>query len=295
MALPGFQQQRIDVGEVSLSVHRAGRGAPLILLHGYPQNHHCWALVAPGFAEHFDVIVPDNRGYGDSDAPPDTSDHLVYAKRTMAADIVGLMDALGISQAHILGHDRGGRVAYRMALDHPDRVSRLGIIEIGTTADYWANWHAELAMKAYHWTFLAQPYPLPERMIGADPVAYVDWTLASWTGQGDLSAFPETSLASYRAQAQDPAKLHAMCADYRAGATIDRTIDEADRTAGRQLAMPLQFLAAEDGFPVKSGDPGKLWKAWAPNLSTATCVSGHFIMEENPHAVLDTFLPFFDA
>ncbi|MBM7068502.1 alpha/beta fold hydrolase [Actibacterium sp. 188UL27-1] len=295
MALSGFDHQMVDTGAVRLSVHRGGAGVPLILLHGYPQNHHCWAKVAPHFAERFDVIVPDLRGYGESDAPPDDSDHTVYAKRTMAQDIVGLMDALNLEQAHVLGHDRGGRVAYRMALDHPSRVSRLGIVEIATTADYWANWHASLAMKAYHWTFLAQPSPLPERMIGADPTGYIDWTLASWTGHGTLSDFPEPSLISYRAQAEDPTRLHAMCADYRAGASTDWRIDEEDQAAGRKLPMPICFLAAEDGFPMRTGDPAEMWRAWADDLTTATCQSGHFIMEENPDAVVKTFLPFFLA
>lgn len=179
--IDGFSQSRVICGDVTLSVHRAGSGAPLILLHGYPQNHHCWETVAPAFAQHFDVIIPDLRGYGDSDAPPDDADHSTYSKRQMAADIVALMDALGIETTHILGHDRGGRVAYRFALDHPERLNKLGIIEIVPTGDFWDHWNADLALKAYHWTFLAQDAPLPERMISADPAAYIDWTLAAWT------------------------------------------------------------------------------------------------------------------
>ncbi len=291
--IDGFSQSFVLCGEVTLSVHRAGRGAPLILLHGYPQNHHCWAKVAPVFAEHFDVIVPDLRGYGESDAPPDDVEHRTYSKRAMAADIVGLMDALGLDRAHVLGHDRGGRVAYRLALDHPDRVDRLGIIEIVPTGDFWASWDAELAYKAYHWTFLAQPEPLPERMIGADPAAYIDWTLGSWTLDRSLDAFGPAALESYRAQARDPARLHAMCADYRAGATFDRALDEADRAAGRQIAAPLHFLRAEGGFPAQAGDPASLWRSWAPQVTDSSCVSGHFAMEEAPEAVLGAFLHHF--
>ncbi len=291
--IPGFSEARIATNGITLSVHRGGAGAPLILLHGYPENHRCWEKVAPELATAFDVIVPDLRGYGASDAPPDDAEHTVYSKREMARDIVGLMDALGLETAHVLGHDRGGRVAYRLALDHPTRVSRLGIIEIVPTGDFWANWHAELALKAYHWTFLAQPAPLPERMIGADPVAYIDWTLASWTLSKTLAPFGAEALASYRAQASDPARLHAMCADYRAGATTDRAIDEADRAAGRQLAMPVAFLWAEGGFPAQSGDARAHWAGWAPMLQDAACRSGHFAMEEAPEAVLATFLPFF--
>src|SRR6056297_3636728 len=139
MAIAGFEQRFVDTNGVRLSVHRAGAGEPLILLHGYPQNHMAWEKVAPAFAEHFDVIVADLRGYGDSDAPPDDPDHRTYSKREMARDIVGLMDVLGIGRAHVLGHDRGARVSYRLALDHPDRVARLGIVEVVPTGDFWAR------------------------------------------------------------------------------------------------------------------------------------------------------------
>jgi haloacetate dehalogenase len=292
-AIEGFAERRIDVGHITLNVHESGTGAPLILLHGFPQNALCWSRVAPAFAGEFRVIVPDLRGYGRSDAPADDTGHRAYSKRTMAEDVVRLMDTLGLERAMILGHDRGARVTYRLALDHPDRASRLGIIEIVPTADFWAAWNAELALSAYHWTFLAQPAPLPERMIGADPVAYIDWTLESWTRQKTLDAFPPAALESYRAQAREPARIAAMCADYRAGASIDRALDEADRAAGRRIGVPLRFLWAESGFPARTGDPVRLWHRWATEVTDASCVSGHFAMEENPQAVLDCFLPFF--
>jgi haloacetate dehalogenase len=291
--IDGFAQSRIATNGIALSVHQAGRGAPLILLHGYPQNHMCWLNVAPALAERFHVIVPDLRGYGECDAPPDDDAHSIYAKRTMARDITGLMDALGLPRAHILGHDRGGRVAYRLALDAPDRVDRLGIIEIVPTGAFWAHWTAELAMKAYHWTFLAQPAPLPERMINADPVAYVDWTLQAWTRAKSLDVFPPAALEGYRAQARDPARIHAMCADYRAGASFDRALDDADAAAGRKIAAPLMFLWAQRGFPAQTGDPAGHWRAWAEDVQDAACLSGHFAMEEAPEDVIATFLPFF--
>ncbi|MBS1301895.1 alpha/beta hydrolase [Loktanella sp. SALINAS62] len=291
--IAGFTQTRVDCGEVHLSVHRAGQGMPLVLLHGYPQNHHCWARVAPDLATHFDVIVPDLRGYGDSDAPPDDAAHSIYSKRTMARDIVGLLDALGLDRAHVLGHDRGARVAYRFALDHPDRLDRLGIIEIVPTGDFWNAWTADLAMAAYHWTFLAQPAPLPERMIAADPAGYADWTLAQWTLDKSLNVFAPDALASYRQQMADRAM--SMCADYRAGATFDRRLDDADRAAGARIAAPLRFLWAEAGFPARTGDPLGLWRNWAHDVSGNACRSGHFAMEENPQAVLDAFLPHFKA
>ncbi|SDX49526.1 alpha/beta hydrolase [Litoreibacter albidus] len=292
--LPGFTRHHIDVGGVTLSVHVAGTGPALMFLHGYPQNHMCWLNIAPQFTDAFTCIVPDLRGYGDSDAPHDDStDHATYSKRQMAQDLVGVLNHLGHAQAHVLGHDRGGRVAYRFALDHPDRLARLGIIEIVPTGDFWKSWTAELALKAYHWTFLAQPHPLPERMIDADPVAYMGHTLASWVNAKSLDIFPPAALESYRRQAKNPARIHAMCADYRAGATFDRALDEADRVAGRKISAPLKFLWAEGGFPGQTGDPARLWDNWADDVSAQSCVSGHFVMEENPDAVLDCFGAFF--
>lgn len=288
--IDGFTRSFVKTGDVTLSVHRAGAGAPLILLHGYPQNHHCWAPVAPRFARHFDTIVPDLRGYGDSDAPADDAAHTTYSKRRMAADIIGLMDALGLERAHVIGHDRGARVAYRLALDHPDRIDRLGIIEIVPTGDFWDSWTADLGLKAYHWTFLAQPAPLPERMIGADPAAYADWTLTQWTQDKSLAVFAPAALDSYRRQMADPARLHAMCADYRAGATTDRRLDRDSRDAGAQIAAPLHFLWAEGGFPAQTGDPLGLWQGWATQVTGKACRAGHFVMEENPEAVVAAFM-----
>jgi haloacetate dehalogenase len=294
VAIDGFRQAFVASNGIRLSVHRAGAGAPLILLHGYPQTHMAWEKVAPAFARHFDVIVPDLRGYGESDAPPPDAAHTVYSKREMARDIVGLMDALGLPRAHVLGHDRGARVAYRLALDHPGRVDRLGIVEVVPTGDFWAAWSAELGLKAYHWTFLAQPAPLPERMILADGPGYLDWTLASWTKTGDLSPFSDAALAAYRAQAADPVRVAAMCADYRAGATVDRALDEADRAAGRRIAAPLRFIWAAEGFPARSGDPLAIWRGWAEAVTGAEiAAAGHFAMDEAPQAVLGAMVPHF--
>jgi haloacetate dehalogenase len=292
MAISGFQRSDVDTGEVKLSVHRAGSGKPLILLHGYPQNHACWTKVAPALSMTFDVIVPDLRGYGESDAPEDDEAHTVYSKRWMAMDVVALIDALGLEKAAVLGHDRGARVAYRMALDHPGRVARIGIVEIVPTGDFWAAWNADLALAAYHWTFLAQPAPLPERMIAADPVGYVDWTLSSWTASRTLEPFNDGALQSYRAQAKDPRRVAAMCADYRAGATTDRRQDEADRTAGARIVAPLMFVYARTGFPARTGDPAGLWRAWADDVTAMPADGGHFLPEENPQALLDAFGPF---
>lgn len=294
-AIPGFTRDRIALPDITLSVQQAGKGAPLILLHGFPENGLCWAQIAPAFTDRFHVIIPDLRGYGQSDAPPDDATHDAYSKRRTAADIVALMDHLGLPSAQILGHDRGARVAYRLALDNPARVRRLGIIEIAPTAEYWDNWGYDLAMSAWHWTFLAQPSPVPERMIASDPVAWVDHTLQGWTRAKSLSVFSPAALQSYRDQASDPARIHAMCADYRAGATTDRAHDVADRAAGRRITAPLHFLWGHHGFPARTGDPAGIWRRWAETVTDAACDSGHFVMEENPQAVLAAFLPFFTS
>ena len=296
-AIPGFSQSFIQTNGVRLSVHQGGNGPPLILLHGFPQNHMAWARMAPELAQHFHCIIPDLRGYGDSDAPADDADHHVYAKREMAQDIIGVMDFLGLERAHVLGHDRGARVAYRLALGHPERVDRLGIIEIVPTGDFWRAWDAELAIKAYHWTFLAQAAPLPERMIAADGPGFIDWTLASWTHCRSLAPFSEAALQSYRAQGANPARVAAMCADYRAGATIDRALDEADRLAGNKIAAPMHFVWASAGFPARTGDPKAIWQSWCDCTVTGSEIhgTGHFAMEEVPEAVSAAVLPHFLA
>jgi haloacetate dehalogenase len=295
MPIEGFERSEVATGEITLSVHRGGTGTPLILLHGFPENHACWAKVAPRLAQDHDVVVPDLRGYGASEAPPDDESHTVYSKRRMARDIVGLMDALGLERAHVLGHDRGARVAYRLALDAPERVDRLGIIEIVPTSDFWRMWDARVAMAAYHWTFLAQDAPLPERLIGAAPGFFIEETMRRWTRGHTLAPFAPEALASYVAQAADPGRLAAMCADYRAGATTDRHLDEADRAAARKIAAPVHFLCSDRGFPARTGMPDDLWMGWAERVTTSTCASGHFVPEEDPQAVLDAFLPFFAA
>ncbi len=294
MAIEGFQQSFVETNGIRLSIHRGGSGSPVILLHGFPQNHMCWAEIAPQLALRHDVIVPDLRGYGDSDAPPDAPDHRPYSKREMAADIVGILDALGLDAVTIIGHDRGARVAYRFALDHPDRLDRLAILEVVPTGDFWDAWNADLALAAYHWTFLAQPSPLPERMILGAGAAFVETCLASWTQARDLSPFPPEALADYRAQGTDPERVAAMCNDYRAGASFDRQLDVADRKAGRTITAPMLFLWADAGFPARTGDPLALWRAWAPEVKGQSIPgTGHFMPEEAPEATLaalQTFL-----
>ncbi|WP_419901990.1 alpha/beta fold hydrolase [Kiloniella sp.] len=218
--LPGFTHTYVKVNGVKISVHTAGKGKPLLLLHGYPQTHATWGKVAPEFAKNFKCVIPDLRGYGRSDTPPTDQEHYTYSKREMAKDMVALMESFGHESFNVIGHDRGARVSYRMALDHPKSIERIAIIEVVPTIDMWERFNAEMALKAYHWTFLAQPAPLPENMISADPVAYLEWTLKSWTKGGNLDVFSPVSLESYSEQFRDPEHIHALCEDYRAGATI---------------------------------------------------------------------------
>ena len=293
--IAGFKKSIQQCNGVDIAVHRAGNGTPLLLLHGYPQNHMCWEKVAPILAQTHDVIVPDLRGYGDSSAPANDAHNTIYSKRTMAQDMADLLTALEIPSTNVLGHDRGARVSYRLALDHPKRVRKLGIIEIVPTGDFWASWNADLAMAAYHWTFLAQPAPMPERMISADPDSYTDWTLTQWTLRQTLETFSPEALESYRAQARDPARVHAMCSDYRAGASFDRALDLKDKANEKRITSPIRFLYGAHGFPAKSGNAEELWRSWAADVEASVCESGHFVMEENHQAVLDAFLPFFEA
>lgn len=292
MGLPGFEQRFVPGTDGEISVHLAGSGPPLLLIHGFPQNHMCWQHVAPALAHHHSVVVVDLRGYGESHAP-ESRDGRLYAKRAMAAELAVVMAALGHPRFCVLGHDRGARVAYRMALDLPDVVTRLGIIEIVPTYEMWAHMDAELALAAYHWMHLAQPWPLPETMIGADPIGYVDHTLASWTQAKSLACFSAEALESYRQQMSEPARVQAMCADYRAGATMDREIDASDVAAGNRIACRMRFVYARGGFPARTGDPLAHWRRWAEDVDAVPIDCGHFAMEENPEAVIQAFRGFF--
>lgn len=290
---PGFETRRLAGDGADIHLRMGGEGPPLVLLHGYPQSHVTWHRVAPELARHFTVILPDLRGYGSSEAIAADSESHAYSKRAMARDVITVLDRLGFARFNLLGHDRGARVAYRLALDHPDRVERLGILEVVPTAEMWRHFDAGMAMKSYHWTFLAQPAPLPERMIGADPAAYLDWTLKSWTKSQSLEAFDPRALDAYRAAIADPSRIAAMCADYRAGATIDRVLDEADFAAGRKITAPLCFVWSEHGFPARTGDPLGLWRKWAREVTGQSIDAGHFAQEENPEAVLQAFTAFY--
>ncbi len=252
----------------------------------------CWHKVAPELARHCTLVIADLRGYGASSAPPGDAEHTIYSKRAMAEDCLAVMRALGHPRFIVAGHDRGGRVAYRLALDHPEAVQALVPIDILPTAEVWRRANAGSAISSYHWGFLAQPKPLPETLIGANPVYYLEHTLKSWTKPRDLSPFSAEALAHYRALLKDPARVHAICEDYRAGATIDRRLDEADLTAGRKITSPTLFIWASHYLGKSAPDGLDVWRRWCTDIGGAEVNSGHLIAEENPQGLLAALLPF---
>jgi len=274
----GFSSEVVDTGEVALFVRRAGSGPALLLLHGYPQTHVIWHRVAPALARSFTVLVPDLRGYGASEKPPAGPDGAGYDKRTMARDMVGLLRASGFGSAAVVGHDRGGRLAYRMTLDHPDVVERLVTLDIVPTLDTWESLTRPGA--AWHWHVLAQPAPLPERMIAAERELVLDTFLDSWSGPGD--AITAEARAAYLESWTDDA-IRASCDDYRAGATIDLADDRADRDGGRRITCPLLALW---GDPTGQRDLLPTWRRWADDVRGEALDCGHFIAEEAPDALL---------
>lgn len=280
---PGFASRRLEAGDVRLFARIGGTGSPVVLVHGYPQTHAEWWRVAPLLAERHTVVALDLRGYGGSDAPA-SAEGALYAKRVMAADIVAAMGSLGYDRFAYVGHDRGARVGYRLALDHPGRLSRLAVLDIVPSAEMWRGMNAARAMAVYHWMFLAQPAPLPERLIGHAPLAYLDHTLASWTKAKSLEAFDPRALAHYRAFFAEPARIHACCEDYRAGATLDWRHDEADLVAGRRIDAPLLALWGAAGLPAQGENPLDVWRRWAPHAQGRAIDAGHFLPEEAPEA-----------
>ena len=286
---PGFRSERLRTtgGEIHTLV--GGQGPPVLLLHGYPQTHACWHRVAPALAERFTVVCPDLRGYGDSSRPPSDPAHRAYSKRTMAEDQRQIMARLGFERFAVVGHDRGGRVAYRLALDHPDRVTRLAVLDIVPTLETWARMDRQVGLDTYHWLFLAQPEDLPERLIGADPDYFLRWTLESWAGRAD--AFDPRALEEYRRAFRDPQVIHATCEDYRAGATVDVEDDAADQ-GRRRISCPVLALWADDGRARDAWDSLGIWRSWAPEVRGQPVAGGHFLPEEAPAAVLAALQPF---
>ncbi|MBM3489905.1 MAG: alpha/beta hydrolase [Alphaproteobacteria bacterium] len=287
--LPGFQQRRIKTSDVTINLELGGSGPPLLLLHGYPQTHAMWHRVAPALAARFTVVAPDLRGYGDSDKPAGDAEHRNYSKRRMAQDQVELMAALGHRRFGLVGHDRGGRVAHRLALDHRAAVERLAVLDIVPTRAMFAQLDRARALGYYHWFFLAQRFDLPERLIGGAPDYYLERLLGGWSA--DLAAFAPEAMAEYRRCFRDPATIHATCEDYRAGAGIDLTHDEAD--LADKLAIPVLALWGEKSGTGRQFDVLACWRERASDVRGRGLPCGHFLAEEAAAATAAGLLDFF--
>ena len=284
----GFRRTRIDVGSATINVARAGTGSPLLLLHGYPQTHAMWHKVAPVLAQDFTVVVADMRGYGDSSKPPAGEDHGDYSKRAMAADQVAVMRELGFERFGLVGHDRGARVAHRLALDHPEQVSHLALLDIIPTYTAFLHTNKDTARAQYHWFFLSQPHDLPERLIGSDPGFFLRWCLKSWGG--GLDYFAPAALAEYERCFADPATIHATCEDYRAGVTIDLEHDEA--TLDQKISCPVRVLWGGRRARGRAFEMQHIWGERAREVSVSEVDCWHFLAEERPDEVVREILVF---
>ncbi len=280
----GFEKTMIDTGEAVICVRHGGQGAPLLLLHGHPQTHVMWHKIAPRLAEHFTVVAADLRGYGDSSKPPTTPDHEPYSKRAMARDQVSVMQQLGFDKFFLAGHDRGARCAYRLALDYPERVEKVALLDIIPTGEVFRRINIASALDYWHWFFLAQPYDLPERMIGANPDNYYF--------HGKHHLFDPAVLAEYLRAVHNPETIHAMCEDYRAGATFDFKLDEADR-GKKHIECPLLVLwSSQDGLG-DFYDVLAIWRDWANDVRGKAIDCGHYLAEEAPEATFSELDSFF--
>jgi haloacetate dehalogenase len=282
----GFELSTVDLGEIAIRVRVGGSGPPLLLLHGHPQTHVMWHKIAPRLAQRFTVVTPDLRGYGDSSKPPTTPDHEPYSKRAMARDQIALMRHFGFERFAVAGHDRGGRCAYRLALDHPAAIAKLAVLDILPTGEHFRRADMRFALGYWHWFFLAQPAPLPERLIGADPETFY------FRPDRDRSHFDPDALAEYLRAIRDPDTVHAMCEDYRAGATFDFELDEADRGV-RRIECPLLVLWGGKGPLAQWYDVLGVWGDWASDTRGSQIDSGHFLAEEAPEATCTALEAFF--
>jgi haloacetate dehalogenase len=283
----GFEHTTITTTGATINLVKGGQGSPVLLLHGYPQTHVMWHKIAPQLAKDFFLVIPDLRGYGDSSKPLDGENHSGYCKRATAQDQVEVMEQLGFKQFAVVGHDRGGRVAHRLALDHSDRVIKLATLDIVPTHKLYNDVTKEMASIYYHWFFLIQPTPFPETLIGNN----AEFFLNSMLGRLKPKAITPEAFAEYLRCFSDPGTIHGTCEDYRAAASIDLIHDEADR--GRKVTCPMLALWAEKGLMHRKYDVVAVWRDYATQVSGKALPGGHFLPEEVPVetlAELRTFL-----
>lgn len=287
----------VDAGETSIFIRRLGAGPPLLLLHGFPETHLMWDRVAPRLAGDFTVICADLRGYGASGKPPSTADHAPYAKSVLATDMIRVMENQGFARFSVAGHDRGGRVAYRLAMDHAERVERLALLDIIPTGEAFHRADARFTLAYWPWSLLSQPEPLPERLIASDPEAVIDNALAEWGS--DPAAFPPDTRQAYIDALRDPATVHAICEEYRAAATLDLARDISDRNEGRRIEAPVIVLWGAGGpldtWYADAGGPLGIWRTWADNVRGRAIAGGHFFPEENPIETAAELRAFFSS
>ncbi|WP_312380211.1 alpha/beta fold hydrolase [Pseudomonas oryzihabitans] len=285
----GFEQRRLSVNGIELNCRVGGQGPALLLLHGHPQTHVMWHRVAPRLAERFTLVAADLRGYGDSAKPEAGAE--AYSKRTLARDNVELMRRLGHERFAVLAHDRGARVAHRLALDHPAAVERLLLLDIAPTLAMYRQTDEAFARAYWHWFFLIRPAPLPERLIEADPEGYLKGVMG--TRSAGLAPFPPEVLAEYLRCLSLPGTARGICEDYRASAGIDLAHDQADLDAGRRLELPLRLLWGAEGTVGRCFDPLAEWRQVANQVSGRALPGGHYLAEELPDLVVEEALAFF--
>jgi haloacetate dehalogenase len=290
-----FETIEVQTDDTTIFLRRFGTGPALLLLHGFPETHLMWRDVAPRLAGRFTVICADLRGYGRSGCPRSTPDHAPYAKRAMALDMVLVMAQLGFSRFAVAGHDRGGRVAYRLALDHPECVDRLAVLDVLPISDVWERADDKFATAFWPWSLLSQPAPLPERLISAAPDAVIDDALGGWGSS--MAAFTPEVREAYIEALRDPSRVHAICEEYRAAATVDRQHDATDRQSSRRIECPVLALwsagGALDTWYAQDGGPLPIWRNWADNVQGHAVGGGHFFPEELPELTAELLGRFF--
>jgi haloacetate dehalogenase len=286
-----FEQAKIETSGATINLVHGGEGKPLLLLHGYPETHAMWHATAPKLAGSYHVVCMDLRGYGDSSKPESAPDHYTYSMRAMSGDCVEVMESLEYKRFFVAGHDRGGRVTHRMALDYPERIEAACVMDIAPTHTMFMRADKAFATGYYHWFFLIQPDNLPERMIGCDPEYYLKEKLRRWSAPG--AVFDEEAVREYVRCFSDPASIHASCEDYRAAATIDLAHDEED--LDKKIACPLLVLWGGKGFVHRTYDVIETWKEKADDVRGHALDCGHFLPEEKPEEVCDELINFFSS